>query len=136
MDSRIIIQPVPPIQPLPPVQPVPPIGQICPAGSVSYPVGFGGEDFASLMVRYNVSYREMRAANPGISASPLEAGQFVCIPQAGSRPSCRNGSYTIQFGESLGTLPPVLNADIYAILRANPGLQPSQFTAGTTICRP
>lgn len=118
------------------VRPVPPIGRICPEGSISYPVGFGGEDYASIMIRYNVPFQDMQAVNPGISASPLEPGQFACIPQGSARPSCSNGSYTIQPGESIGTLPPRLNADIYAILRSNPTLPPSAFTDGTTICRP
>lgn len=116
------------------LQIVPPIGTICPAGSVSYPVGFGGEDFATLMIRYNVPYTQMQNVNPDISASPLEPGQLVCIPQLNT--TCTNGRYIMQPGQSLGTLPATLNADIYSILRANPCIRPSDFTNGTVICRP
>lgn len=116
--------------------PVPPIGRVCPEGSFSYPVGFGGEDFGTLMIRYNVPFDSMQAANPNMSASPLDAGQFVCIPQNGINPICTNGSYTIPAGESLGSLPAQLGGDIYSILRANPTLRPSEFSGGVTICRP
>lgn len=94
-------------------------------------------DFPALMERYDVSYNALRAANPNRDPLNVLPGQQFCVPPSGTTAVCTgNRTYSIRSGDTLRTLPGTLNADTYAIFRANPNMIPSMFTPGQIICRP
>ncbi len=135
-DSPILPTPSLPSSPstpsLPPVVVVPG----CPTGYTRSSIS-AGETYADLLVKHNVSYRAMRAANPRLSPNFLVAGQVYCAPPHGTRETCTGlTSYTIARGETLDTLASDLGVTRGRLLSLNPNLLPSDFTAGTIICIP
>ncbi len=109
----------------------------CPEG---YTAGFvqQGESFATLLLRHNVSYNAMRAANPNLSTGLPTPGTFYCAPPEGSRRSCPYGSrtYVMRQGETFNSVLRTLNATAASLLRANPDLAPGDFLPGRVICAP
>ena len=109
----------------------------CPEG---YTAGFveQGQSFANLLLRHNVSYNAMRAANPGLSTGTPAPGTFYCAPPEGSRKSCAYGSrtYVLGQGETFNSVLRRLNTTAAALLRANPDLAPGDFLPGRVICAP
>jgi LysM repeat protein len=89
-----------------------------------------GERIEDLLVRYDVSYRAMRAANPSLSDQP-QPGQRYCAPPAGSR-GCR--TYTLARGDTLERAAARTRTSPGALLRLNPAMAPRDFTAGRVIC--
>ncbi len=130
--------PTPSLPSTPNVPTTPPVVIVpgCPTGYTRTAVT-AGETYADLLVKHNVSYRAMRAANPRLSPGYLVAGQLYCAPPHGTRESCTGlTSYTIRRGETLDTLAADLGITRGRLLSLNPNLLPSDFTAGTIICVP
>ncbi|MBQ8200307.1 MAG: LysM peptidoglycan-binding domain-containing protein [Clostridia bacterium] len=108
----------------------------CPAGYTRSTVA-AGDTYADLLIRHNVSYRAMRAANPRLSPGFLVAGASYCAPPHGTRETCTGlQPYTILAGETLDTLAADLRTTKGRLLALNPNLLPSDFTQGTIICIP
>lgn len=108
----------------------------CPAGYARDTVA-AGQTYADLLIKHNVSYRAMRAANPRLSPGFLVAGSTYCAPPHGTRETCTGlQPYTILAGETLDTLAADLRTTRGRLLALNPNLLPSDFTAGTIICIP
>ncbi|MBO4299507.1 MAG: LysM peptidoglycan-binding domain-containing protein [Clostridia bacterium] len=107
----------------------------CPEGYTAGVVQ-AGETYASLLMRYDISYQAFRLSNPRLRPSALAAGQRYCVPPAGTRRICLGGakSYVMQPGETLETLAEKLNVTPGRLLRLNPGLAPSDFGEGSQIC--
>ena len=125
-----------PSLPSAPAQPSAPQGSACPTG---YTRDFvrSGQTYADLLLRHNVSYRAMRAANPRLSPGYMVVGQSYCAPPAGSRQVCQSlNSYTVRAGEDLETLAGDLRITKGRLLSLNPGLLPTDFTEGAVICIP
>jgi LysM repeat protein len=89
-----------------------------------------GDSIESLLIRYDVSYRALRAANPSLT-DPPRPGQRVCVPPAGSR-GCR--SYQLARGDTLERAAARLRTTPGALLRLNPTMAPRDFTQGRIIC--
>jgi LysM repeat protein len=89
-----------------------------------------GERLDDLMLRFDVSYRALRTANPSLSDQP-QPGQRVCVPPAGSR-GCR--SLTLASGDSLERVAARLRTTPGMLLRLNPTMAPRDFVQGRVIC--
>lgn len=89
-----------------------------------------GERFEDLLLRFDVSFRAMRAANPSLPDQPLP-GQRFCAPPAGSR-GCR--TYTLVAGDTLERVAVRLRTTPGALLRLNPTMAPRDFVQGRIIC--
>lgn len=109
----------------------------CPEG---YTAGFveQGQTFTSLLLRHNVSYNAMRAANPNLSTGTPAAGTFYCAPPEFTRRTCAYGkrTYVMSRGETFNSVLRSLNTTAAALLRANPDLAPGDFVPGRVICAP
>ena len=89
-----------------------------------------GERLDDLLIRFNVSYRALRAANPSLPDQP-QPGTRVCVPPAGSR-GCR--TYTLAPGDTLTRAAARLRTTPGALLRLNPTMAPGDFVQGRVIC--
>ena len=131
--------PAQPAQPsTPPVVIVPstPSVNTCPTGYTRDTVR-AGQTYADLLLRHNVSYRAMRSANPRLSPGYLVVGQSYCAPPTGTRQVCQNLQYyTILPGEDLEIVAAKLRITKGRLLSLNPGLLPTDFAEGATICIP
>ena len=120
-------RPTPP-QPTPwPPRPTP--TPLCPPGyrqGVVQP----GERFDDLLLRFDVSFRAMRAANPSLPDQP-QPGQRFCAPPVGSR-GCR--TYALAAGDTLERAAVRLRTTPGALLRLNPTMAPRDFVQGRIIC--
>ena len=96
-----------------------------------------GESYADLLVRYDISYRAMRIANPRLLPGLLVPGQSFCVPPENDRRSaCPAGSraYTLTPGETFAAVAQRFRMSEGRLLRLNPDLAPSEFVPGATIC--
>ena len=135
-DSPSLPTPDLPSRPSTPPIVIVPTQPACPAGYTRTAVT-AGETYADLLVKHNVSYRAMRAANPRLSPGYLIAGQTYCAPPHGTRQVCSGTQpYTILAGETLDTIAADLGVTRGRLLSLNPCLLPSDFTQGSVICLP
>lgn len=109
----------------------------CPAGYGSGSIRYG-QTYADLLIENDVSYQAFRQANPQLSPTGLVPGQRYCVPPKQAEPTCPNGTTraTILEGETLEGLAANLRITVGRLLRLNPTLAPSEFTAGRQICVP
>ena len=135
-DSPSLPTPDLPSRPSTPPIVIVPTQPACPAG-YTRTVVTAGETYADLLVKHNVSYRAMRAANPRLSPGYLIAGQTYCAPPHGTRQVCSGTQpYTILAGETLDTIAADLGVTRGRLLSLNSCLLPSDFTQGAVICSP
>ena len=120
-------QPSQPPRPIPPQPPRPP--QLCPPGYRLATVQ-PGERIEDLLIRFDVSYRALRMANPSLPDAPQPGTRF-CVPPAGSR-GCR--TYQLAAGDTLDRAAARLRMTPGALLRLNPTMAPRDFTQGRIIC--
>ena len=130
-------QPSRPQQPSQPVIPQQPVVRVCRAG---YEAGViqRGQTYTDLLINHNVSYQAMRTANPSLTPGQLYAGRTYCAPPAGTRQVCTSTQqiYTVQAGETLGSLAEKLGVSQGRLLMLNPTLLPTDFAQGAAICIP
>ncbi len=95
-----------------------------------------GESYADLLVRYDISYRAMRSANPALLPALLRAGQRFCVPPRDQRRVCPAGmkQYTMAAGETLDSVAEKYRLTRGRLLRLNPTLAPGDFAEGQRIC--
>lgn len=112
-------------------------GRSCPIGSSAYTVQ-PGQSVVDVMLASNVSLRALREYNEDIRLTALRAGDVLCVPPGGDRGLCENGGpvYRIQEGDSLEEIAALNGTTVEQMLRLNPNLLPSDFTAGQVICLP
>ena len=94
-----------------------------------------GESYADLLVRTDTPYLAFRLANPALLPGRLRAGQTFCAPPAGMLPGsplCARWT-TVREGEDLAALAARSGVSVGALLRRNPALAPSEFTAGRIV---
>ena len=94
-----------------------------------------GETVADVQLRANVNRYTLQTANPAADLDCLQAGQVLCVPDENR--ACNVGmTYTLQQEDTLESIALRLNTSLAALLRANPCLAPSDFTAGRCIILP
>nr|MBR4280777.1 LysM peptidoglycan-binding domain-containing protein [Clostridia bacterium] len=94
-----------------------------------------GETATDVQLRHNVNLYTLQQANPTADLDNLAEGQVLCIPPANS--ACPGIlTYTLQQEDTIESTALRLNTSLAALLRANPCLAPSDFTAGQRICIP
>ncbi|WP_352420366.1 LysM peptidoglycan-binding domain-containing protein [Proteiniborus sp.] len=107
----------------------------CPGGRI-HVVGTGDTLFR-LAQRYDVSFRSIVDANPGIDVENLQIGQEICIPPYEPAELCPTGrTYVIMRGETLTSIAEKFTVSATDILKYNPTMAPSEFVAGRRICLP
>ena len=112
-------------------------GRSCPIGSSAYTVQ-QGQSVVDVMVASNVSMRALREYNEDIRLTALRPGDVLCVPPSGDRGLCDNGGpvYRLQEGDTLDEIGELNGTNVEQLLRLNPNLLPSDFTAGQVICLP
>ena len=74
-------------------------------------------------------------ANPDTDLDTLAAGQVLCVPHE-NLPCNTATTHTLTQEETLESISLQWNVSVGALLRANPCLAPSDFTAGACIVIP
>ncbi|KAG4434910.1 hypothetical protein IFR05_009608 [Cadophora sp. M221] len=130
-----------PSQPTPPA-PVPaPQPQPQPAPSGKYTIQ-SGDTFSTIAAKLGTSVAALQAANPGINPNALQIGAQISVPTASiptptpapTQPSPAPGSkYTIQSGDTYGSIAAKLGTTVVAIQAANPGVNPNALQVGSQI---
>ena len=94
-----------------------------------------GETIAEVQLRADVNRYTLEYANPAADLDNLAAGQVLCVPSRSS--SCpAPATYILQQEDTLESTALRLNTSLSALLRRNPCLAPSDFTAGRRIFVP
>ncbi len=107
--------------------------QFCPNGT-PYRIK-SGDTLYQIARRYETTVADILQANPGINPTSLRVGMIICIPVPPQQ--CSNGFvYVIQSGDTLYSLAIRYKTTVDAILKANPGLDPTQLAIGQKICIP
>lgn len=109
----------------------------CPGGTFPYVIVAGDTCYA-LAQRFGTTVTAIQATNPGINCNNLKIGQTICIFIEPSTVNCPPGSlrYTIQAGDTFGSLARRFNTTVQAIIAANTGVNPNNLQVGQKICIP
>lgn len=119
----------------------PPIS--CPGGTV-YTVR-ENDNLGTILLRFNISYMDLKAANPNVDLDMLKPGQHLCImPHEDMGCPCPRGTmhYTIvrgdipQSGATVVALAHKFNTSVSELMKINPNLAPGDFVVGKVICVP
>ena len=94
--------------------------------------GSDGETAADIQLRADINRYTLQNANPTADLDSLTAGQVLCVPSV-NRTCPTSSTYTLQAEDSLESVALRLNTSLSALLRANPCLAPSDFSAGRCI---
>ena len=105
----------------------------CPGGSAH--TVLSGETAADIQLSHDVNRYTLQQANPTADLEQLSEGQVLCIPSTNIR--CpKTHTYTLQQEDTIESTALRLNTSLAALLRSNPCLAPSDFTAGQRIFVP
>ncbi len=94
-----------------------------------------GESAADVQLRADINRYTLQRANPSADLDALQSGQVLCVPTENA-PCPVARTYVLQQDETLESTALRLNTSLAALLRANPCLAPSDFTAGACIFIP
>ena len=94
-----------------------------------------GETIADIQLRTDINRYTLQNANPTANLEALQTGQVLCVPEE-NLPCPGHQTCILHAGETLESLALRLNTSLAALLRANPCLAPSDFTAGRCILVP
>ena len=94
-----------------------------------------GETVADVQLKADINRYTLQSANPSADLDSLTEGQVLCVPSVNRAcPAAR--TYTLQQEDTIESVALRLNTSLSALLRANPCLAPSDFTAGRCIYIP
>lgn len=94
-----------------------------------------GETISDIQLSADLNRRTLEAANPGTNLDAPSAGQVLCVPTE-NVPCAAVTTHTLAADETLESVSLQWNVSVGALLRANPCLAPSDFTAGACITLP
>ncbi len=106
----------------------------CPGGAIY--IIQSGDTLFLLATRFDISVGALQTANPGLDPNLLVPGQRICIPSPQPVECPENNTYLIESGETLSSIAEKFTVSAADILILNPGLRPSDFVPGRTICLP
>ena len=102
----------------------------CPDGN-SYTLQ-PGETVADVQLKADINRYTLQNANPTADLDSLIEGQTLCVPSVNK--ACPvSPTYILQQEDTIESVALRLNTSLSALLRANPCLAPSDFTAGRHI---
>lgn len=105
----------------------------CPGGLI-YTVK-AGDTFYSIAKIFRIDVYAIMKANPNVNPNNLQIGQRICVPAVS--PLCPGGLvYTIKPGDTFFALAKAYKIDVYAIMKANPNVDPNNLQVGQQICIP
>ncbi len=116
-----------------PAEPVDPGFSVCPEEN-RYTIR-QGETIADVQLKANVNRYSIQQANPTADLDQLAAGQVLCVPRENAACPVRR-TYVLQQEDRLESVALRMNTSLAALLRVNPCLAPSDFTAGQCIYLP
>ena len=91
-----------------------------------------GDTLSGIAVQCGTTVDAIRAANPGLGWW-VYAGQVLCIP-GGYQPAPQYGSYTVQYGDTLGKIANRSGISLSSLLAVNPQIyNPSLIYVGQVI---
>ena len=94
-----------------------------------------GETISDIQLSADLNRHTLELANPDADLDALTAGQVLCVPQ--ENVACATATtHTMAQDETLESVALQWNVSVGALLRANPCLAPSDFTAGVCITIP
>ncbi|MBQ8653964.1 MAG: LysM peptidoglycan-binding domain-containing protein [Clostridia bacterium] len=91
-----------------------------------------GETITDIQLETDLTLHTLQSANPDADLDALTEGQVLCMPQE-NIPCPVQSTMIIPEGENIESLALKLDTSVGALLRANPCLAPSGFTAGACI---
>ena len=94
-----------------------------------------GETVADVQLKADLNRYSLENANPSADLDDLQTGQVLCVPTENT-PCPREKTCILRPGDTLESAALRLNTSLFALLRANPCLAPSDFTAGRRITVP
>lgn len=93
-----------------------------------------GETISDIQLSANLNRHTLEEANPQTNLDELTAGQVLCVPNANI--PCDTSTHILGQDETLESVSLQWNVSVGALLRANPCLAPSDFTAGVCVNLP
>lgn len=93
-----------------------------------------GETISDIQLSADLNRHTLEEANPQTNLDELTPGQVLCVPNANI--PCDVSTHTLTQDETLESVSLQWNVSVGALLRANPCLAPSDFTAGVCINLP
>lgn len=94
-----------------------------------------GETISDIQLSSDLNRHTLEAANPETDLDALTPGQVLCVPEA-NIPCDAATTHVLTTEETLESVSLQWNVSVGALLRANPCLAPSDFTAGVCINLP
>jgi LysM repeat protein len=102
-----------------------------------------GDTLLAIALQFDVSVAAIIAANPGINAESLSIGQELIIPPAGTAPPASQATpvpttttYTVQAGDTFGSIAADLGTTSAELQRLNPNVDPTRLRIGQVIVVP
>lgn len=94
-----------------------------------------GETISDIQLSADLNRHTLELANPNTDLDALQAGQVLCVPPD-NLPCETATTHTLAQDDTLESISLQWNVSVGALLRANPCLAPSDFTAGVCITIP
>ena len=94
-----------------------------------------GETIADVQLKSNLNRHTLQSANPSTDLDSLAEGQVLCVPRENKACPVAH-TYILQQEDTIESVALRLNTSLSALLRQNPCLAPSDFTAGRCIYVP
>lgn len=108
----------------------------CPRGTIPYIIK-SGDTLGALARRFNTTVDAIFSVNPGVRANNLRVGHTLCIPVRRSVVRCSpENRYVIQAGDTFSKLSQRYGIPVHIIIKANPGVEPTNLRVGQIICLP
>ena len=115
----------------------------CPGGTI-YKV-MEHDNLSTILLRFNISVRDLEAGNPDIDIDKIKPGQELCIlPHKNRGCPCERGTkpYRIQASDVphdeavVVALAKKFNTSVASIMEANPNMSPGDFQVDIEVCIP
>ncbi|MEY8350647.1 phage tail tip lysozyme [Bacillus cereus] len=94
-----------------------------------------GDTFYKLHEKYDVSVDAIKEANPGIDPTNIPVGKLINIPKTGGPGSTppQVKKHKVQQGETFSKLAEIYDVDVNEIIKANPGIDPTNIPVGQEV---